>query len=592
MRKNILVELLVGSVVGFQLFFFFLPEEIRYPLFSVLITLSSVLYFKKEVVVPKTILILLCLLLFTVTLSGFFSPYPFRATLEIVKFGGLIFFLNLCFNLAREERFQKIEYFVYGIITFWGLAGIIEYTSRGINSPHSLFEPFYWPTLAAGAFLLSLPIIFYKLLETKQEQSKYYLFFGATYLLLVAWILTFSYLPIILICLIYTLYFFQKNFKKLLPKLLLLSLLITVTLPNFLPSFGNQSLNKEVALFQERLFFEDQRDVLNFSKNTIQSNFWWGIGPGVFGPLYRTRLTKPWTWSDFSSIEPLQTFVENGVFTFIVQLILYTYLILLCIKKSFAKVNPQSPSFKIRSFSLLLFILLSLGNISLRIFPMEIIFFLMLSYILKDEKSIIISRKLYFLIAVPLLTISLLILLDSFSLREIQRNFVKNASPKTVTTLNNLTKRSKYLLNPKTYYWLSAAYLDNHDRKQTLESLKNVLLLEPYNEEIKYQIAKTYYVEDDLARSQNILQKILNDNVFSPPKYYLALANMSLEKGDKDSAKEILKRALDNFPLNHPLYRQGREILDNTEYSLSLRQIAYLLFTLTQDKKYLDYYYQ
>lgn len=603
MKKDTLVRIFFISAVCVQLLFFHLPEEIRYPLFLLSVLLILILWSRDHpILFPKQFTILYSLGILVTVISALSNFNKFQATLEITKTVSLFFFTLLAINLFQKKKWFSIFFAVTLVSCFWAIAGILDYTFRSKGNFVPLFIPFYWPSLASSFYLLIFPYTLTIFLVQKIAKWQRLILFISLFLIVTAWFLSLSHLDILLLTTFgLTIIFIYSSVGKPLAVnlsgnslkwLLLLILLLLVTLPNFFPSFGEGKLLDQVAIFQEKIFFFDRADVLRFSKESIRDHFWWGIGPGNFGSVYRLNQSRPWTWSDFASNEFLQTFVETGFMGLFIFILLFLYLMILCFKKIlFYRKNYDLFSLSL-SFSVFFFLFSNLNDFSWRIFPLLIVFFLLVSFLIAKEKVFKVNTKISFLLTSPFLLLSFIVLTDALLLRLGQNKFTTGKINQSEGIFRALVKRPIFLLNPKSFYWLTATQLDKGDREGATTLLNKTSILEPNNLEILYQIAKGKYAEGNKEEAKNLLVSILDKYPYSSPKYYLALGKIYIELKKEKEAISTLLKAEKVFPPENKRNLKGKEILEAIEYSPTLRQIYYLLYQLTGQKKYLIYYFE
>ena len=146
------------------------------------------------------------------------------------------------------------------------------------------------------------------------------------------------------------------------------------------------------------------------------------------------------------------------------------------------------------------------------------------------------------------------------------------------------------MLDPKIFYWLSAAELELGNNQGAIERLEKAQKLEPFNPEIDYQIAAILYRRQDLDKAKNILEKKIAENGFLPPKYFLSLAEISLERENQQEAFHWLDRGSKLFPFNPDLAMSAvkTNILQHNGYLFSLRGIYFHLYQISQEPYYLN----
>ena len=609
-NKPKVIEYLLACVFAVEMLFYNLNQEFIIPLFLLSIILLIFLYTSnRPLYIPWTFSRILILYFFSVIMSAVFTGFTYQTTIECIKILSYLSIVVLGSNIFRrnETSFQNLTFIFCFPAGFLALIGLLEYTSRFPSQKTiALLEPFHWPSLAAGFFMLITPNILTLYLDSKKNLPKIIIFMCLS-LLLLAWFLTTEnilYILLILGLIIFNYFFNSKkpdlgtnNISKnnwkltrilIMRDLLLVLLVLSVILPNIMLSFGSNKLPKEITLYLNQYLFFDKEDVGRFSFESIKSHFFTGIGAGNFGMNYRSNLIKPWTWSDFASNELIQTFVEVGITGFIAQLILFGYLIFLSIKRSLISYrNRNFFSFGI-AITCTFFIVRNLTTFSLRVFPLTILFFLFLGYILKEETVRILKPKSSYFLAVPLVLILFIVIMDGILFKYSQKMiFYKNISSGT-KILSWLSQRPTFLLNPKLYLWLSAINIEKKERDQAISNLKNIYMQEPLNQEIDYQIAKLLYSDQKLNEAQTILENYIYKNMFASPKYYLALSKINSEKNNIALSQYWLKRASLVYPmnLNIRLSSVGLAVLDTTDYLPSIQNIYYSLFEFSKNNYY------
>ena len=601
-KKEFFLSIVLTFIITFEMLFYHLAMEIRIPLMLVILLLITILYtLQKPLLIPKTFTILFIFLILSYFFSSLFSGNKFLATIEIIKLICYFLLVILVISILREDKKIFFRQFVSVsfVTAFLALIGILEVTGRVTSQKNlPLIEPFHWPTLSASFFLLATPVTLVLFLREKRSFIKMILFIFIV-LMSLAWILTKSYLIVFLVTMLTISFDYlycqikNKNFRQLkinARNIALLTLLLFVTLPNLFSSFGQRPISKETTLYLNRFFFQDKADIIGFSLQSIKSHFLTGIGPGNFAQFYKTHLTKSWTWSDFAGSEPLQVFVETGFLGFTAYLFLIIYIVIVTIKRLITSIKTEHMLETSISLTVILFLFLSSYNSSLRIFPIGIVFYFLLGYLLSSQESIKIKHKFILIPISILLMLSTVVLEDGVLLNLGQRFFVKEKYQLSQTIFHWLTERPKFLLNPKALVWNAALEMEKGRTDQALKYL-NLVKQDSYsNLEIDYQIAQLHYNRGEVAKAEKILEENILSHPYSSPKYYLALAKIEAEKNKLALNLYWLKRASLIYPISFPkdslsltLY-----ILDNLNYLSSLQNIYYYLYTNTHNKYYLE----
>jgi tetratricopeptide (TPR) repeat protein len=503
-------------------------------------------------------------------------------------------------NILKSERnFLKIIFFILMLLgAFWGLSGILEYSSRIRQLKFLLLsEPFHWNSLAASFFLLVYPFVFTSFIEEEKWRAKKILLFICLFLIIEAWLLTrFSIFWLFFLTLGGVIISFLNRklksplfLKQKLGEFFVLILLLGATLPNINASFGSKIPPMQISNFQEKFIFREKKDIWRFSTEVIPRNFWWGIGAGNFEAVYRLKVIKPWTWTGFSLNEPLQTFIEQGLGSFLTQCLLFFYLFTLTFKKNLKAIKQKNLIKWEISTSVIAFLIINLFSLpAIRIFPLTIIFLIEISLFLLEERMTKIKFSYINAIMLFSLFLSLFFFLDSFLLWTGQKYFAKGKNRESEKTLNWLTKRPAYFLNPRSLIWLSACKLEKGEDRQAIILLEKAQILEPFNQDIPYEIASLFYQQGELNKALEILEREITKNPFHHPKYYYSLGMIYLEKQNNTLALHYFREGERNFPLSSQLTTPFALVfLENQKYSLYLREIYLQLYQLTQNKDWL-----
>ena len=600
--RNIVIYLLFSLAVIFQIIFYHLSPDISLPIFLITITLIFLLQARNNVVFfPKTFSIIFLLSIFFLCISLYYSPTKFSNLLEIIKYFGLFLLVVLEINILKKEgnKFLRIIFSILILVgTFWALSGILEFSSRIRQLKHFfLSEPFHWNSLAACFFLLIYPFIFTLFAKEKKKGIKKTLLFICLFLIIKAWLLTRSFIFLLFFITfggIIISFLNQKLkdpvfLKQKLEEFFILILLLGASLPNINASFGSKIPPPQISSFQEKFIFREKKDIWRFSSEIIPNNLWWGIGAGNFEAIYRLNAIKPWTWSGFSLNEPLQTLVEQGIGSFLTQCLLFFYLLPIVFKNNLKAIKKKKLEEWGISASIIAFLVINLVNLpAIRIFPLAIIFFTVISVFLSEEKTVKIKTSFFNVIMVFFLFFSLVFFINSFLLITGQKYFAKGNYKESEKILNWLTKEPQYFLNPRSLIWLSACKLEKGEGQQAFFLLKKAQILDPYNQDIPYEIASYLYKQGKLNEALEILEKEITKNPFLHPKYYYSLGMIHLEKQNTILALNYFRQADKNFPVSsHLISRIGLPFLENQKYSRYLREIYLHLYHFSKNKEWL-----
>lgn len=552
---------------------------------------------------PKKFTAVFLFFIFTQLFSAIRSPSPFLASLEIIKWGSIYATVITGISILRHDKkaFSILLLLILTIGSFFSLIGLLEYTSRHLSLKLlDLIEPFHWSTVSAGFFLLIAPIAFVYFL-TKGKQEGKILSFIVFVLSSLAWILTRRYLLLYLLIGVSIIYVYfrdqtkidtQKSIKTALRNLALAILTIIVFLPNFSASYGTNILPQEIAAVTNQSILQDKKDIWLFGQKMLKEHFFFGIGAGTFGEVYRQHQAKPWTWSNFAGSEPLQILVETGIVGFLAYSCLFIYLSSLFLKKirfSLTSSNLLDFSLALSAFS---FLLLNLTDFSFRVYPILLILFFYVSHFLSRKvtsEENVCPRWLPF-IAVLLLFLALGFFADSNLLHLGKKFFVQRKYAQAEKTLNFLTIRPVFMLNPKILTWLSAIAVEKSNNRLALNYLGKALEVSPHNQEIEYQMAYLYYKEGEKTRSQEVLEKSLKSNPFASSKFYLTLAKLFDEEKNLPLRLEWLKRASFSYPIEEK-NNFSFAVLTTLDYYndlTPLKEIYLLLYRYTDEQTYLD----
>lgn len=582
-KRDFLLLVFYLSVFLFQLIFYYLPIEIRSPL--LLLCLIFLLLFwvqKRTLLIPTTFTLLFGFYFLANLYAGPYSPTPFQTTLEIIKILDIFFFLILSVNLLKTEKLLNFCLnILIGFGVFASYNGLLDLVSRSNRLP--LFEPFHWPNLAASFFLLLYPTTLIFFLQEKDRGVKKLFLFTGLALLTTAWLLTRTYLVFFaLISLVLFVIHLRAQtkgltfFKSLQDKgqgLLLLIILVIALIPNLRTTYGQREIPKETALFQENISFQDKEDARRFSLESVKNHFWQGVGPGNFGPVYRQNLVKPWTWSNFASNELLQTSVEIGFWGLLGQLLLFTYLIIIFTQKIFSSFTKKDlPTFALAA-SAFCFLFLSFFNFSPRIFPIQIIFFLIVAILIKDSSNTLVSKKFLYILSLPVSLVALITFSGAIKFSQGQQAFNNGKTTTAEKIFQDLASRHRFFLNPKSLYWLTVIQLDKKEYQKAENYLHQIKTLSPYDSEIDYQIAHTQSLQSQNDQAIGTLNEALKVNQFRHPKYYLFLSQLYAKQNQKEQETAVLEKMKKIYPDNSDLNPKDY-LLEANGYLPSLREAA------------------
>ena len=171
--KEILSKVILTLAICFQLLYFFLPPEILWPLFSLMmLSLIIILYTDKSFIIPKTFSLIFGLFIISQLISGLFSVNQFATILQLSKLLGIYTMIVLIFNLNNDKNSfsKKVLNIICLIGSWWALMGILEFTGRTrTQKDFPLFEPFHWPEIAASFYLLIIHTsVYYFITSTKK----------------------------------------------------------------------------------------------------------------------------------------------------------------------------------------------------------------------------------------------------------------------------------------------------------------------------------------------------------------------------------------------------------------------------------------
>lgn len=600
--KNIPFLILSGALV-FEILFYQLEPEINFPVILLLFSLSLflLLYQKKFIKLPKLFSFFYAFF-FAAQLNSFIhSPTKFQGTLEL--FESLNAFLIVILSLNLNNNSPSLFWPLIFSSSFWAFVGIGEYTSRKpLSGGRYLLEPFHWPSLAADLFLLVLPAAMSLFFQIKNKSYKLIILFPCIFFLTSAWFLTQSHIWLVILLFLFIPlsislgYLKQKKLdalKENLKRLTILIILLLALLPTLKSAFGYESIPESATIFQNKIFFQNKNDLFEFALYTLRKLPWWGIGLGNFGLKYLNQQTQPWNWSDFLSNEIFQTAAETGFPGLLTQGLLFCFILIVCVRNAYRYIREFNFLQISTTLSVFLFLIFNLINdFSYRIFPLQLIFFLLFSFLLKDSPSFKLKYKPAILLTSVLILISGFLTLDGFLLRYAQKSFAKKNYSLSEKILVWLTKRPDYVLNPRVLLWLSANALGKQNPPKAISYLEEAKKSKPFDDEIDYQIASIFYAQKDINTTQLILEEKLKEKRYISPNFYFSLAKIYLEKGKKEEAFQILQSATQYFKLpqkykNNPHTLQIIKDNDNLRY---IEEFYMILYEETKDEKYLKDY--
>lgn len=601
MKKYLLViSSLLNFLILFELFFYHLQDEIMFTIFGLICILLIFLFVKRyPFFIPKKFSFIY-LGFIIISFLSFTRSTAFLSTLEILRLFDLYFLVVLSFNIFKIDRKVFLSSFVptVSICALLSLFGILEFTGR--ISPQKMFPltfPFDWPELAASIFILMIPPSLYYFSVDKKENKVKSLCYICLFLLLTALFLSQRFIilgvgQIVFICFFYILINRKKtnHSRQNILNFAILSLFVVTLLPNLYSSFGGAKISKEISMYHSNYFFLNKNDTFRFSKEITAKNLFLGIGPGLFEPVYRNNLIIPWTWSKYAGNEFMQTFTETGILGVIIESALLTYLVFISIRKISQSIYDKDLLSISLSISIITFIILQFFTFSIRIFPISIVFYFIMSFILPTNDIFLINKKIVSNILIGLLFIHILLFSDSIIFNLAKRYLSAGDYNKANSLLSWILQRPKVFLNPNVLIWNSGLKLMLGDNKSALDYLKSFQKSEEYNPEGNYQIAALIYKAGDRNMAEKYLEEGINKNPFVPPKYYSTAAKIALEDKNVSRAISWLKKGTTAYPQyqNPNLNYLFLSIIDSIDYLAPVQNIYFQLFDLTNDQTYLN----
>ncbi|MBI2616820.1 hypothetical protein HYW55_01645 [Candidatus Gottesmanbacteria bacterium] len=596
-KKEKIVTILFAGIISFELFFYQVRDDIRIPILLFTLLSLFVLARDRQFFVPKIFSFVIFLLLLSRLISALTTGQSYQPILDLLSQAGLFFIVIFSYNLARiknggEDLTIKT---CTVIVSLLALIGILEYTSRNLSS-HSipLLLPYNWPTNAATLFLFSFPIAYSRYLLSRSTVALQLIQFGMLILITVAWILTGAYIPLLILSffavtiVVLRSYFQPKKLPSifLVRKILFFILLLTLIVPNITSSFGTRLIPDQIAphLFQYHYF--DRGNAYAFAFDLLQKNFIWGSGIGAFAGLYEQNLNRPWIFSSSLDNELLLTFVETGLFPFVLKLLLFLYLgrkAILQLKVSILENAPLQFSYLL---PIVFYLPLTFISFSFQLFPILCFFYFLAAKVFDRSDMTTLKGKKLSLMTLPLLFISMLFLLNAFLLQQGQRFFVRGEIEKTEKLLTLLTRESTFFVNPTVYTWLAATALEKRQYDLVLLSLSKRETIEGESAESVYQKALIVYGKGDVNQSIRFLEERITKNPYVAPKFYLTLSDLYVEKDDLPQSLYLLKRASHLYPLPFSLNLVGKTILHSSGYLNPLQTIYYQLFQKTNNPNF------
>jgi tetratricopeptide (TPR) repeat protein len=535
--------------------------EMRYlSLLLIFLLFIFLLYIKKEAHFPLKVSWILLLLVFTLTLSSWKSPFLTVEKLLLFASYAAAFFIGA--NLFEfRERLEKTLLFSAFLLSLYGLwqflVGfnlIAEFVKKeGILAPalqSRIFSIFTSPSTFAGFLILVIPLGFYYSFKPRLN-----IYFLLTSLLLTTLFLTFSRGGVLsLIFLTLVLIFLLKDLKKVGKVLgvIVFSLLLAGAIYYISSSF-NFIVSPQTPLesaVREEAVVESAQGRFEFWEGAVRifsSYPLLGSGLGTFSQVYNQFQPGRW-YSRFAHNIYLEVASETGVLGLIAFLSLILGIIFL------VRDDEKKPFFLA---SLSGFLLHNFLDYDLNLSVVGIAFFLLAGLNTKEGK-IFSFREANLLFPV---FASLLVLLFFLS------NFFQEAGINLLNS-NNRNAGVKYLevatlLNPlsaRGHVWLAHGYLNNSEFINAFREAKKAVFYAPFNSSSWEILGLIEEVKGDLEKAETAYKRARD---LSPknPYYHRALGEFYLRHKKYEEAEKAFEKGLGLLPL----YRGGmKDALERT----------------------------
>lgn len=522
--------------------------EMRYlSMFLIFLLFALLLYIKKEAYFPLKVSWMLLLLVFTLTLVSWKSPFLTVEKILLFASYATAFFIGA--NLFEfRERLEKTLLFsalllsLYGLWQFLvGFNLIAEFVKKeGILAPalqSRIFSIFTSPSTFAGFLILVIPLGFYY-----SFQPRLNIYFLLTSLLLTTLFLTFSrggVLSLIFSTLIlFALLKNSKEWGKVLG-IIAFSLLLAGAI-YYLSSNFNFLVSPQKPLesaVREEAVVESAQGRFEFWEGGIRifsSYPLLGSGLGTFSQVYNQFQLGRW-YSRFAHNIYLEIASESGV----LGLTAFLSLILGVI---FLVKNDKKKPFFLAALSG--FLLHNFLDYDLNLSVVGIAFFLLVGLNVKQGKRFSFKESnLLFPIFASLLV--LLFFLSTF-FQEAGINLLSRSKNAGVKYLKLAT-----LLNPlsaRGHIWLAHGYLNNSEFINAFQEAKKAVFYAPLNSSSWEILGLIEEVKGDLEKAEIAYQRARD---LSPknPYYHRALGEFYLRHKKYEKAEKAFEKGLSLLPL-------------------------------------------
>lgn len=511
------------------------------------------IYLPKKIIIFAILFLIINLLL--LPFSSLISPSLHEFTLWCSYLG--VFFLS--YNLGQQINQPRLwSYFLSGLGLFIFGFGIWQHFEKGIIniSRFHLIYPFGWDNLAAGFYLLLIPVSLVSIYINKGVFKKTIAVIVAS-VFIGAFILTYSrgaWLSLLFTPLVLLLFTEWKNRPRIILKNIFIYFLILLGF--MLLVF----LARDKLLSLLGISFGWRISIFSTAWQMFRNNWLTGVGLGNFGGAFPRFQKDPWVYSRFSHDYLLQIASETGIFG-LLSFILIWFVILTKSKQLFNRQINIDRETKLFSYALFASIMASLLHNLIDVdwnYPYLTILLcleigLLIALVDKTTKvSTIISKKARFV----LLIISLFLAGWSFFLLNINNNYLlaqqqlkagQIESGKKL--LDNLIKR--YPIDGNFYIWLGAVYntqgLTDKAKNEYLQAQK----LDSFTTEPAFNLALIAIKEKNFNQADMYFKQIITLNPYLTLTYYRVYAQFLIGQRKTKEAQIILTTALEKrFPLN------------------------------------------
>jgi len=492
---------------------------------------------------------------------------------------------SLSYHLQNTHS-RFMNWFVDVFLLIGGVICVISFVVQipQVIAGERFVGPFYWHNQMAAFLMMLIPISVYKLIMS----SRYKLIYIITFVFLVFLLLVTysrSVWGILLFIVLINILIFRKfiNIKK----YIIFTSFATVLLL-FTP-FAEKTSTHVKSMFYDLKNYQTSYSTVSSRINLFKTAFamykdnsTYGVGPGVFGEAINKYQSRPWFYARNTHNQFLQILAETGFLGFVTFFSIFTTIFVVIRKKLLQIIISVRKGFKKHYLVYVIGIIIissfvhNLVDVDYTRLSLSTIYWVFIgiaaAYLTTptvfEIKSHITKRLIFVLLSI----LFILSGINFYSKTSIQTALIYFSKGKYRES-EKIFLKIVYIY-PYSYsanFYLSEVADLNKNYEKALAYLTNAYANNQYASEPLYKMGVIKVKQGDFEGAMEYFLKAVQLNPYTNPKYYNALAEIHMLRGNIDKAEKVLEDAVDSFPIDEN-YKSFAHIYEYTDLNNSLLQ--------------------